>query len=236
MIGANAEQAVFAPYGLVHLAAVAVCLLLVAGVAIGGRGLGAREAALRRPLATGAIFYWAVYNAWWNWTAVDLIHGLPLHICDLNGLVAPLALLTRRRWLRATAYFWTFALTAQAFVQPSITEGPALPVFWLFWIAHSLVLACAVYDLAVLGFRPDWRDLARAGVASAAYVAAIVPIDLWLGANYGFIGNPPSSVALPPFVAALGPWPQRAVIVIALAVIGFVLVLLPWRVAKAGRR
>jgi hypothetical protein len=29
----------------------------------------------------------------------------------------------------------------------------------------------------------------------------------------------------------LGPWPQRAVILIALAALGFVAVLLPWRLA-----
>jgi hypothetical integral membrane protein (TIGR02206 family) len=138
-------------------------------------------------------------------------------------------------------YFWTAALTLQAFIQPSLTAGPASPVFWAFWIAHSIIAACAVYDVVVLRFRPRWDDLYRVGAASAAYLALVVPIDLWLGANYGFLGNPPASDEIPPFVAALGPWPQRAIILVILAAVGFVVVLLPWLLApltsprRAGR-
>jgi hypothetical protein len=37
---------------------------------------------------------------------------------------------------------------------------------------------------------------------------------------------------VPPFIDALGPWPLRAIIVIALAPLGFVIVLSPWRIAR----
>jgi hypothetical integral membrane protein (TIGR02206 family) len=219
----------FVPYGGLHLAAVSVCALLVAGLVITARALAApQEAALRRWFGVFAVAYWIAYNIWWNRHELNPATGLPLHICDLNGLVAPLALLTGRRWLRATLYFWTFALTLQAFIQPTLTHGPASPVFWFFWAAHSIVVASAVYDVSVLGFRPQWRDLGRAYAVSALYVAAIVPVDLLLGANYGFIGNPPPGVAIPPFVDALGPWPLRAVIVVVLGAAGFALLVLPW--------
>jgi hypothetical integral membrane protein (TIGR02206 family) len=220
----------FAAYGGLHLAAVSVCALLVAGLAITARALPApQEAALRRGLGVFALVYWVTYGIWWNRHGLDPATGLPLHICDLNGLVAPLALLTGRRWLRATLYFWTFALTLQAFIQPALTLGPASPVFWFFWAAHTIVVASAVYDLAVLGFRPGWGDLERAYAVSALYVAIIVPVDLLLGANYGFIGNPPPQVKIPPFVDALGPWPLRAVIVVALGAVAFALLALPWQ-------
>ncbi len=65
---------------------------------------------------------------------------------------------------------------------------------------------------------------------SAAYVALIVPVNLWLGSDYGFIGNPPADIKIPAFVGALGPWPQRAIILVALAAFGFLVVLLPWRI------
>ena len=73
----------------------------------------------------------------------------------------------------------------------------------------------------------------RCSQASAYVQALVLPIDLWLGADYGFVGNPPAGVIIPPFVAALGPWPQRAIILVALVPIGFVVVLLPWVVARA---
>jgi uncharacterized membrane protein YwaF len=101
-------------------------------------------------------------------------------------------------------------------------------VFWFFWAAHWIVVASAVYDLAVLRLRPQWRDLGRAYAVSALYVVVIVPVDLALGANYGSIGNPPPGMEIPPFVDALGPWPLRAVIVVVLGAVAFALLVLPW--------
>jgi hypothetical integral membrane protein (TIGR02206 family) len=228
---------VFAPYGALHTLTLVACALLIAAPAGLARALPAEaEPALRRALALAAVGYWLAYNIWWSWHGLDLRTGLPLQICDLNGLVAPLALLTGRRWLRATLYFWTSVLTLQAFIQPTLTAGPALLAFWAFWASHTIVAACAAYDLAVLSFRPRWGDFARAALVSAAYLAVVVPVNLWLGSNYGFIGNPPASVKIPPFVDALGPWPQRALIVVVLAALGFLVALLPWRLVARGRR
>ncbi len=123
---------------------------------------------------------------------------------------------------------WTNALTSQAFIQPALTAGLHAPTFWAFWTAHTVIAACAVYDLAVLGFRPGWADLGRALIVSAAYLALIVPVNFWLGADYGYLGNPAPDIGIPPFVRALGPWPQRAIVLAALVPCGFILVLAPW--------
>jgi hypothetical integral membrane protein (TIGR02206 family) len=231
------DWTIFVPFGGLHAVTVAVCALLVLAVTSAGRALRERgaEPAFRNALAILALGYWLAYLVWWNWSALDVYAGLPLHLCDFNGLVAPFALLTRNRWLRAALYFWTFTLTLQAFVQPELHAGPALPAFWAFWAGHTIIVSLAVYDLAVLGFRPDWSDVGRVLVLSLAYVALVMPLDLTLGANYGFIGNPPPGKSLPPFIEAMGPWPRRAFIVIGLAALGFVLALLPWRLAVAPR-
>jgi hypothetical integral membrane protein (TIGR02206 family) len=228
----------FTLFSVLHVLTVSVCLLLIAIVAAVGLRWRATqsELRLRQSLAAATLLYWVSYTTWWNWGGWDLKGGLPLHICDINGMVATLALLTGNRWLRAVLYFWTFALTTQAFIQPHLNVGPAHILFWAFWGAHSLILACAVYDVVVLKFRPDWSDLGRACAASAAYIALVMPIDLVLGANYGFVGNPADPKMIPPFVAALGPWPWRVLVIFALAALGFVLVLLPWLAVRRTRR
>ncbi len=233
---------VFVPYGGLHAVVLAVCALLIAAPTLFARASSEDgERVVRWTLAALAVCYWVAYSAWWNWHGLDPRTGLPLQICDINGLIAPFALLTRWRWARATLYFWTAALTLQAFIQPALRLGPAYLVFWAFWIAHSLIAACAVYDIIVSGFRPSWRDLARAVAASAIYIALVMPLDVWLGANYGFVGNPADPKEVPPFIDALGPWPQRAIVLVLLAPLGFVVVLLPWLFAgrrreSAGRR
>ena len=227
----------FTPFGPVHLLVVCVCALLLVAVARLGRGLQGKstEWRARQALAIFALLYWVAYNTWWNWGGLDLRTGLPLQACDVSGLVAPFALLTLNRWLRATLYFWAFAFATQAFIQPTLTNGPAHVVFWAFWAAHLAILACAVYDVAVLGFRPDWSDLARAAIVALAWGAVTLAVDLILGANYGYIGNPPAGTRIPPLVEAFGPWPQRLLVIAALAAATFLLLLSPW-LALGSRR
>lgn len=222
----------FAPYGWLHLVAVIGCLAVIAGLVRAGRRLDERHLSrLRHILGVFGIAYWLAYNVWWNRNGVDVAAGLPLQICDINGVIAPLALFTLKRWLRATLYFWAFALTTQAFIQPALQYGPANPIFWWFWAQHTIILGYAVFDLAVLGFRPDWHDCGRAYLAGTAYLAVVVPLDLWFGADYGYLGNPPTA-KIPPFVAALGPWPARAVIVVVLAAAAIALAALPWQLSR----
>ena len=219
---------VFVPYTPLHAVTVAVCVVLIAALVM----LMARprddaaERMQRRALATVALGVWVLSYVWLNWSAIDP-KALPLQVCGLMGVVAPLALLTGNRWLRAAMYFCAFTLTIQAFIQPILVVGPAKLEFWRFWLLHSLILCCAVYDLMVLRFRPGWSDVTRAGVLSAGYVALIVPLNLMIGTNYGFVGNPPDQ-ALPPMIALLGPWPERIVVLMALVYFGYVLALLPW--------
>lgn len=224
---------VFTPYTPLHAVSVLVCALAIALLIVVARWLrgGESELRFRRGFAWSCIVYWVFYNAWWHVRDIDWFNGLPLHICDLGGLIGPFALLTGNRWLRATLYFWTFALTAQAFIQPALTAGPASPVFWFFFLAHAIVLACALYDLLVLGFRPLWNDLPRVYLFSAGYVAIVIAANAWIGSNYAYIGNPPPPHKIPPFIDALGPWPLRAVFVLALAAASFPLLVLPWRIA-----
>lgn len=221
---------VFTAFGTMHLVTVLCCFAAIAAVVTLGRRLAPDgERRLRLALVGFAAAIWVVYNIAWNWGGIDVASGLPLHICDVGGVIAPLALLTRRRFLRAALYFWAFALTTQAFIQPTLIQGPASPLFWCFWIAHSIILGYAVYDIAVLGFRPDWADFRRAAVFTIAYVAVAFVVNIALGSNYAYVGNPADPALVPPFVALLGPWPLRVPVMAALAGLGFLLVFLPWR-------
>jgi hypothetical integral membrane protein (TIGR02206 family) len=223
----------FAPYGWLHLVAVCGCLAVIAGLIFAGRRLDEPHLSrLRHSLGVFGLAYWLAYNVWWNRSGIDVATGLPLQICDINGVIAPLALFTLWRPLRATLYFWAFALTTQAFIQPALQYGPANPIFWWFWAQHTIILGYAVFDIAALGFRPDWRDCGRAYIAGASYLAIVVPLDLCLGADYGYLGDLPAE-KIPPFVAALGPWPGRAVIVVVLAAAAFAVAELPWRIAQS---
>ncbi|MFW2391385.1 MAG: hypothetical protein ACN4EH_03260, partial [Methyloceanibacter sp.] len=82
----------FIPYSGLHLVTICVCVLAVASLGGIGRALSdTRKTDLRRALGVFAIAYWVVsYTMLWYRHGLDLPSGLPLHICELNNLIAPL--------------------------------------------------------------------------------------------------------------------------------------------------
>ncbi|MDB5295285.1 MAG: Integral rane protein [Phycisphaerales bacterium] len=161
--------------------------------------------------------------------------SLPLHLCDVAGLVGAAALYTGRRPLRAVLHLWAFTFTVQAFLMPVVKVGPARMDFWLYWVSHGAIVAAAAYDATVLGFRPRWADWRTAVLATLAYVAVVLPVDAALGANYGYVGD--TGGARQSLVAAFGPWPGRVPVLVAAAAAVMAGLTLPWELAAAwGRR
>lgn len=138
-----------------------------------------------------------------------LDNSLPLHLCDVAGLLAPVALLTLWRPLRAVLFFWAIGLSTQAFFTPVLREGCARTDFWLFWIGHIQIVGSAFYDVFALRYRPKFRDFAIGLAANILYFALVLPVDLALSVNYGYVGN--TKPDQPTIIDKLGPWPLRLV-------------------------
>lgn len=160
----------------------------------------------------------------------ELNRSLPVHICDVVGLIAPLAILTKNRVLRAMLYYWGIGLSTQALITPELQEGIADFNFWVFWIPHGMIVVLALYDLVVFRYRPNWGDYAIALSTLAVFIALILPLNLWLGVNYAFVGRGmPGQASVIDF---LGPWPLR-VFKLAFAVVVFLAILtLPFAIAR----
>ncbi len=224
---------VFRPFSFTH-ACTLLCIAALIGLAVAyGRNRQSRNLAttFERTLAYFNIAVWlASYGYWQMPERFDPVTTLPLQMCHVTSLIASWVLLTRHNMLRAILYFWTFALCTQAMITPSLVEPPTSVVFWAFWFLHGFVMLTAVYDLSVRAFRPAWRDYGIACVASATYVAVVLPIDLALGANYGFLGK--ATALHPSIVDLLGPWPQRLLIIVPLAALAMLVTMLPWVMAR----
>lgn len=189
---------------------------------------------LDRILALFAFVVCLVTNAWpllpWHFR---LDWSLPLHVCDLVTMCVPFAIASDRRPTRAILYFWGLGLCTQGFITPDLTDGPAHFGFWNFWLAHATIVGGALYDVLARGYRPTWRDFRLTLLIDLAYVAVILPLDVLLGVNYGFVG--PTAPAQPSIVDALGPWPLRVPVILALGVAATALLMLPWEVVRRVR-
>ncbi|MBX3359058.1 MAG: TIGR02206 family membrane protein [Phycisphaeraceae bacterium] len=180
-----------------------------------------------RLLGALALAYWIALIAWWLIPSrFDPSRSLPLHYCDVAGLVAAAALLTGRRWVTSLLYFWAIPLCTQAFVTPVVRLGPAFAEFWIFWESHTLIVGSAVYAVVVRGFRPEFRDLRTAWLISVAYAAAIFTLDAFTGWNYAYLG--PGAEGAGTLVDVLGPWPARAAVIVLIASAAMVLAWVPW--------
>lgn len=202
----------FHPFTLEHALSAGVCVALMFVAAVAGRAWREtpRERALRHAWGWMIVLVQGLALFWWFLPAnFQFGASLPLHLCDLAVWAAAVAMLTERRWARTLLYFWGIGLSTQAFLTPTLDEGPGRPQFWLFWIGHTQIVGSAVYDVLVRGYRPRPRDLALACAVTLAYAAVTFVIDIAFGVNYGYVGQ--TSPDEPTIIDRLGPWPLRVV-------------------------
>ncbi len=155
---------------------------------------------------------------------------LPLHVCDIAGLLAPVALLAPWRLPRVLLVHWGIGLNAFAFLLPIVREGPASPWFWMFWFGHAQILASALWVLGAGLLRPRLRDAGTALAVTVVYAGLVTPVNLALGSDYGTFGPGRSATAM------LGPWPARVVLLLALEGVLFALLTAPLRALGATGR
>lgn len=229
----------FEAFSPAHAVVVAVLLAATAaavGLSLWWRAHPRRRAALDRGLAVVALLGWPVFVGWWMVPGrFDPQHSWPLQLCDLAGLVAPIALLTGARWARALLHYWGLGLATQAIITPALAHGPATAEFWTFWLSHGLLVGLALYDFLARGFRPTWRDCGIGLAAGLVYLAVVLPLDVAFGLNYGYLGNAPRPEN-PTILDQLGPWPLRVVWIVLLTeglVFGMTW---PWELARWVRR
>jgi hypothetical integral membrane protein (TIGR02206 family) len=238
----------FAPFSPVHAAVVAVATLVTIVAVRRRRRLAGTPAAeqLDALLAVIGIANWLAYqgygafrvaSAWGTPEAgkYTIEYALPLQVCDIASLLAPLMWLTNRRLLSVLVYFWGLGLSSQAFLTPTVRSGPATAEFWFFFIAHWMIVGGALYEVFGRGFRPTWRDWRMAVGLSLVYLAVILPIDLALSYNFGYVGRPREG-APRTMADALGPWPLRIVWMALLGVTAMTLTMVPWLVMSRRER
>lgn len=118
-------------------------------------------------------------------------YNLPLHFCSFMSVFAFIALWWRVRWACAIVYFGVLAGSIQGLITPAMANGYPSMAFFVFFIAHSLLLIVALAIPVLLGWRArGWDDL-RSLLIMDAYVLLVHPINLYLNTNYGYTMGPP---------------------------------------------
>lgn len=225
----------FEEWSLAHGLAVLWSAGVVAVAIFIRRGpMSAGAVSMDRLLGVFMLLAWIAQTVWWALPAqYQASESLPLHVCDIASLAAAFMLLTRVRLLRTLVYFWGLGLCSQAYITPTLNEGPARPAFWLFWLNHLLIVGTAVYDVIARRYRPSWGDYGWAIGLLLVYGIALIPLDGMTGWNYGFVG--PCEPDTPTLLDVLGPWPWRVGGMAGLAAGVFALMVVVWKVPHRPR-
>ncbi len=251
-----AEPQTLVLFGRDHLAAIAATVAVTAAACLLLRGARGRpaEPTLRRTIChglAGALLACAILgdiraalDGTWN-----LRETLPLHLCDLAGFAAIVALILmaeprahaalepRRATLSDRAceltYFWGLGGTTQAFLTPEISDAYPSAVYFLFFILHGGILAAAFILVLGLGYRPRPASLWRVWWTTIAVAAVVLGIDLLLGANYMYLTGPPKRASLYDY---LGPWPLSLASLVLVGTLVFLLLYAPfWLYDRVAR-
>ena len=218
-------------------AAVLVTFAVVTALAcaLGRRWRGtAGLARAERAVGLAMLGVWLTAQVYWFLPGNFRIdEALPIHMCDLTGLIAPLLLLTGRRALRALLYFWGIGLSIHGLLTPVLQDGPGHIRFWLFFLTHAAIIGTAIYDLVARGYRPDRRDWVFATWTCAIWLGVVLAVDLSLGVNYGYVGN--VTPERPTVIDQLGPWPLRVYKMIVAVIVLFTAMWLPFALARRLR-
>ncbi len=223
----------FRPFTMQHLVTVSFFGVLMIGSVLLGRWFlkhdkAHAERVLRRVWVWFTILWQGAAVVWYLLPAnFDPYESWPLHLCDIAAWVAPFALLTQRRKLRALLYFWGIGLSTQAFITPILPAGYASITFWLFFVGHTQIVGSALYDVFVLGYRPTLKDWGFVTIISFIWMGLVLPINIIFDVNYGYTGRQlPDPGTLLDY---LGPWPWRigSLILVGQAALGLSYIVWP---------
>ncbi len=131
--------------------------------------------------------------------------NLPLHFCSIMILISALALWRRPRWACAFVYFGVLAASIQALITPALVKPYPSVGYFVFFLSHGLLLVAALTIPIVQKWRARRRDIVRSVLLGDVYILCAIPVNLWLGTNYGFTQHSPAEGSMLDYLGP-GPW------------------------------
>lgn len=190
----------------------------------------------RQQYLLGETMGWIVMSAYLSWVILEIIGGtfsikehLPFHLCRFANLAMPIIMIRKNYRVFEIIFFWALSGTFQGVLTPDITQGFPHYHFFRYWFAHQFMIVTLIYAVVVFDMRPTWRSLWRAFVGLNLFFLITIPVNLLLDANYFWICEKPVT---PSILDYMGPHPWYILSAEIVALIHFIIVLLPFTLKK----
>lgn len=224
----------FVRWGTPHVAAVALTLLATGGIIlIGAKGSNHAQRVFCKAMSLVLLLMFAVEFTWRHTGGVNTPwqENLPLHFCSVMVIVSAIALWCKKRWACAVVYFGVLTASVQGLITPALAEGYPSFAFLIFFFSHSMLFLSAMAVIFVMQWKARRKDILRSLLLMDAYLLAIIPINVWLGTNYGFTQKSPIPGCILDYLGA-APWYYLWLQLPALGL--FFLMYLPLRAPQKG--
>ena len=168
------------------------------------------------------VTWWTLIHIWFD--RFSLAKDLPLSICNLFALIAPVLFWFPRKKVFEIIYFFVLSGTLQAIFTPD--AGAAFPSYSYFkyWIVHCGLVVVVIHHLIAFQMYPSRRGMLYSFGWLNIYLLCLVPINLLLSANYFYLMSKPITPSILDF---FGPWPYYIIVTEVLVMVFFALAYLP---------
>lgn len=198
----------FVRWSTPHLVVILLTLLATGGIIIlGAKGSTTSRKHFSKAMAVALLIMFVVEFTWRHTGGVDTPwqENLPFHFCSVMVIVSAIALWCSKRWACAVVYFGVLTASIQGLITPALEEGYPSFAFLIFFFSHSMLFLSAVTVVCVQHWKARRKDILRSLLLMDAYLLAIIPINLWLGTNYGFTQKSPVPGCILDYLGA-APW------------------------------
>lgn len=158
--------------------------------------------------------YFMAYKGWWR-----INNDLPLQLCGISNLLSVGVLFFRARRLWVPLLFWGIVGGFHAILTPQVTAGNHPLLIAEYYIYHTSIILVPLYMIWAHGWCLKRYDWLKALLYNNLLLLPIFGVNLWLGANYMYLIEPPH-VDNPMIV---GEWPYYILGFEAAAVLHYLL-------------
>lgn len=220
----------FHRFGLDHLLALFICLLLIIGLYILQKN-SYLKCDYKRPyekIFAGSLLVIEVSKYIWEWKngLWETSNSLPLELCTISLYAAILLLWTNHKKYYPFVLFAGIGGAIQALLTPDLDYGFPHFRFFHFFYLHIAIILTALYFTWIKDLRPTFKKLLETMVLLNIIAVIVFMIDQKWQANYMFLLEKPAGGSLLDF---LGPYPYY---IVSLEGIAFMIFVFIWLLFK----
>ena len=135
----------------------------------------------------------------------SLGYTLPLHLCSLMCIIMPIMAITKSTLLMEYCYAMGLAPALLALITPDVYFYPAISFIYIQTIiVHGIICIIPIFTIAVIGFRPNIRNLPKVIAMLIGLAVVIIPVNYFTNGNYFFLRYPAPGSVMEVFASIFG--------------------------------